>query len=122
MLVGTEKLKVAEGAHDNLVRAQGVGRTCAQKGGHGSWQYAISIGGSRGDLGGDLILQSENVGGLQVAIIALRPQMGAAAGLDQLHGDSHCRSRLADAALHHVAGAKFRSEEHTSELQSQSNL
>ena len=50
---------------------------------------------------GDVVLQFENVG--QLAIIAFRPQMGAARGVDQLTGHPNGVGGLAHAAFENVA-------------------
>jgi len=54
---------------------------------------------------GDLVLHREYVGG--IAIIALGPDMAAIGDVVELHGDAHPIAGLADAAFHHIAGAKL---------------
>jgi hypothetical protein len=50
---------------------------------------------------GDLVLHLEDVG--ELAVVAVRPQVVAERGVDQLPGHAHAIGRLAHAALEHVA-------------------
>ena len=52
-----------------------------------------------------LVLQIEDV--RQVAIEAVRPEMRAGRGIDELAGDAHPAARLAHAAFEHVADAEL---------------
>ena len=45
--------------------------------------------------------------GSEGAVVGLGPQMGAGTRVDELHRDAQRRSRLAQAPLHHVAGAEL---------------
>ena len=49
----------------------------------------------------NLVLQREDV--VEVAVVALRPQVAAGRAVDQLRGDAHALAGLAHAALEHVA-------------------
>ncbi len=53
----------------------------------------------------DLVLQIENV--LEATVEAIRPEMRAGRGIDQLSGDPHAVRRLAHAALQHIADAEL---------------
>src|SRR6516162_608076 len=53
----------------------------------------------------DLILQIEHVG--QRAVEPVSPDMRAGRCFDELAGDAHPRSRLADAAFEHISDAEF---------------
>ena len=53
------------------------------------------------DLLGHVVLDGEYVG--QVAIIALRPEMGSIAGVDELRRDADTVGRVADAAFENEA-------------------
>src|SRR5262245_51174770 len=60
----------------------------------------------RGDDGaGQFLLHREDV--LQHAVVALRPDVVAGEGVDQLTGHTYSIGRLAYAALQHVADTKF---------------
>ena len=58
------------------------------------------------DRRGHLVLDREDV--LEVAIVALGPDMVVGIGVDQLHGDPHPVARLAHAAFDHVLDAELR--------------
>ena len=49
----------------------------------------------------------ENI--VQRAVKSIRPQMGTRRGVDELSGDPHATTRLADAAFEHIAHAKLAS-------------
>ena len=57
----------------------------------------------RHDLLYDLVLQGKDV--CERTVVALRPQVPAGGGVDQLHGDSHLLVCLAYAAFQHIAHA-----------------
>ena len=57
------------------------------------------------DAGRDLVLQAEYI--LELAFEPVRPDMGAARGLDQLTGNADPVAGPADAALEHIAHAEF---------------
>ena len=59
----------------------------------------------RDDLAGDLVLDLEDVG--ELAVVALRPDVAAAAAIDQLGGNPHPISGLTDAAFEDVAYPEF---------------
>ena len=54
----------------------------------------------RGDGASDFFLYQENV--VQIALIGLRPQVGIAAGFNQLRGDTHLIALLAYRTLQHM--------------------
>src|SRR6202021_1207551 len=54
---------------------------------------------------GDLVLERKNVG--QIAIIAVGPEVLAGRAVDQLGGDTHAASTLANAPLENVAPPEF---------------
>lgn len=85
-LVGIEILRFAPRAAWRL-RARNV---CVQRHSDGARHF---------------VLDHENVRHLPV--VALRPEVCVARGVDQLRGDAHAISELAHAALEHVAGAQF---------------
>ena len=60
------------------------------------------------DLGGHLVLDGKDVG--EVAVVALRPEVPAGIGIDQLRRDPHPVAGAADAALEHGADAEFASD------------
>ena len=53
----------------------------------------------------DLVLQREDV--VELAVVALGPDVGAGRRIDELAGDAHAIRRLAHAAFEHVAHAEF---------------
>ena len=54
----------------------------------------------------DLVLDREDV--LELAVVALGPDVPVGLGIDQLHRDAHAVARLAHAALDHVLHAELR--------------
>ena len=58
------------------------------------------------DRRGHLVLDREDV--LEVAVVALGPDVAVGIGVDQLHGHAHPVARLAHAALDHVLDAELR--------------
>ena len=60
----------------------------------------------------DLVLQREDVG--QVAVVAVRPQMRAVGGVDELRGDAHPVAGAADRALQHRRHAEVAPDVRTS--------
>ena len=58
------------------------------------------------DRGGHLVLDREDV--LELAVVALGPDVPVGLGIDQLHRDAHAVARLAHAALDHVLHAELR--------------
>src|SRR3546814_4812764 len=64
----------------------------------------------------DLLLRFEHV--FELAVEAVRPQFPALDGIGKGDVDVHPGAGNPDVALHDVADAEHRSEEHTSELQS----
>src|SRR5262249_54211279 len=54
---------------------------------------------------GDLILQIEDI--IERALEAIRPQVTASGGIDQLSGDAHAVRRLAYAAFEQIANTEF---------------
>jgi hypothetical protein len=57
------------------------------------------------DVAGDFVLHREHI--VQAAVVAVRPQVMAAAGVDKLSRDPHPIANLADASLQHVTHAEF---------------
>ncbi len=57
------------------------------------------------DAGRDLVLQVEDI--RHSAVEAVRPEMRAGGGVDELTGDPQAVARLANAAFQHVAHAEF---------------
>ena len=58
-----------------------------------------------GENQGDIVLDGEDV--IESAVIALRPDMRAAGGIDQLRGDANAVSALADAAFQDISHAEL---------------
>ena len=58
-----------------------------------------------GDGQGDLVLQVEDV--CQLAVVALRPNVVAVAGIDELRGDPHTVAAFAHTAFQDIANAKL---------------
>ena len=58
-----------------------------------------------GDRARDLVLHVEDV--LQLAVVALGPELEAVARVDQLHGDADAVARAAHAALEHRRDAEL---------------
>jgi len=54
---------------------------------------------------GDFILQSENIG--QFAVVAIRPDMVARGGVNELRRDTHAVAALADTAFQDVTHAEL---------------
>src|SRR5262252_8298937 len=54
-----------------------------------------------------LIVQGENFVGAKGTLESFRPKVSAGHCIDQLHSQANRISRLADAAFHHIASAKF---------------
>ena len=59
----------------------------------------------RRDAGRDLVLQRENIG--QLAVVSFRPDVVAGHRIQELAGDAHALSALADASLKNVTDAKL---------------
>src|SRR5207237_7869399 len=74
---------------------------------HRAAQLSLGDGRSNGDRHrlGDLVLEREDVS--QIAVVAFRPDMLSALGLDQLRGDPEPVAGLAQAALEHVPNAEL---------------
>ena len=104
---GRDAREIAEGAEHGLVRGQLIFTLAAQRLAHAARQNAVLIGDGGDDARNEVILQRENLSGLKVAFIVLGPEVSAAGRIDKLHGEAQLGSRLAEAALHHVAGAQF---------------
>ncbi len=65
-------------------------------------------GQGRDDRRGHLVLDREDV--LELAVVALGPDVPVGLGVDQLHGDAHPVAGLAHAALDHVLDAELRGD------------
>ena len=62
-------------------------------------------GENRGDRTRDLVLNCEDI--FQLSIVALGPTVGACSSINQLRRDANPITTAANAALEHVAHAKF---------------
>jgi hypothetical protein len=83
------------GAHVRGARARGARALAPQK-----------LGLDRaGDAARDFVLHGEDLG--ELAVVALRPEVRAGAGIDELRRDPHALARLAHAAFEHVAHAEL---------------
>jgi hypothetical protein len=107
VLLGGDALDVAEAAQHGFVRAQLFGTSAPQHLAHGVRQNAVRVGHGGDDTGDDLVLQLEDLVGLEGAVVGLRPQVGARAGVDELRGDPQHGARLTQAAFDDVAGAEL---------------
>ena len=90
---------------DALVGRHVVGR---QPGGAVARRRLDPPGQGRGDRGRDLVLDGEDV--LEVAVVALGPEVVVGLGIDQLHRDAHPLPDLAHAALDDVLHAELGGE------------
>ena len=104
LLLG-DALVVREGQQQRLVRGQRLRVPIAERLAHGARQDAVHVGDSRDDPRNKVVLQLEDSLRRERPGVGLGPQVGAADGVDQLRGDAQRASRLAQASLHHVAGA-----------------
>ena len=60
-----------------------------------------------GDRCGDLALDGEDVGGGELAVVALRPEVGVGARVDELHVDAHAVARSLHAAFEDLRDAEL---------------
>ena len=67
----------------------------------------MHVGDRRDDPRNQLVLQLENRFRAESALVVLGPEMSAGHRIHELHRDAQPRSRLAEAALHHIARAQL---------------
>ena len=114
VLLGRDARVVAERAQQRLVRTELVDGLAPHRLAHAAGQDSVPVGDRGDDPGNEIVLQLEDRVGVEGAVVGLRPQVGAGACVHQLNGDAQCRARLANAALHHVAGSSSWPTERTS--------
>ena len=81
--------------------------SAAQRLAHAVHQRAVLIRDRRNNPRNQIVLQLENRFRTETAFIVLSPQMSARSRINELYRDTQLRSRLPQAAFHHVARAQF---------------
>ncbi len=101
-LVRRHPPEVRQRAHDEIPCAEILRRALLRAHSLGGDQLRLD---GRRDALGQVVLEGENIGDL--AIVVLRPNMGAAGHVDELGGDSHAIPGFSDAALKDVLDAEL---------------
>ena len=92
---------------DSFVGREGFRRLFGSDRGDRTSKHAIHIGNRANDAISDFVLQIKDTLRLPDTIEGLCPKMLSRIGVHQLHSDTKLVSRLSQAALQEVAGAKF---------------
>ncbi len=94
-------------AEDDVGGGQLAVRLLLDTGRHGPDERAGRVGDGRHDAVGHVVLHREHVRVVEIAVVGLRPEMGARLAVDELDVDAEHGPGLADAALQDVAGAEL---------------
>ena len=107
VLGGNDALVIAKAAQQRLIRSQLIERLETNRLAHAVRQDAVPVGNGRHDARHQVVLQREHRLGAEGAIVCLGPEMRAGRRIHELHRHAQRRPGLAQAPLHHVAGAKL---------------
>ncbi len=103
MFVRRQPKVISQAAHERFVRREQAGVPAADGFADAARDHADHVRARRDDARNEIVLQREDLIGLEAPIVGLRPEMCAGRRVHELHRHAHRRRRVADAAFHHVS-------------------